>query len=157
MGEESRHEAIETLQQGLTFFETVGMPARDLAARTRQEYTNDLTDLIEFLAKRGITKLKQVSLQDLENYQAEMDRRNYAAASTWQRKTYAIKSFFKFLDQHSVIGTNVASRLIPPLPKKAEPRYLSQDEYQQLELGGHHVRPEVSHLPGRYLIHHLLV
>jgi site-specific recombinase XerD len=107
------------------------MPARDLAARTRQEYKHDLTDLIEFLAKRGITRLEQVSLQDLENYQAEMDRRGYEA-STRERKTYAIKSFFKFLDHHGVIATNVASRLIPPRPQKPEPRFLSEGEYQRL-------------------------
>jgi integrase/recombinase XerC len=128
---ESKHETTETLQQGLTFFETVGMPARDLAARTRQEYTNDLTDLIGFLAKRGITKLKQVRLQDLENYQAEMDRRGYQA-STRERKSYAIKSFFRFLHHHGKIATNVASKLIPPRPRKPEPRFLSEDEYQRL-------------------------
>jgi site-specific recombinase XerD len=107
------------------------MPARDLATRTRQEYTNDLTDLIEFLTKRGISKLKQISLQDLENYQAEMDRRGYQA-STRERKTYAIKSFFRFLHHHGTIATNVASKLIPPRPKKPEPRFLSEDEYQRL-------------------------
>ena len=123
--------AVETLQQGLSFFENVGMPARGLAARTRVEYTNDLTGLIEFLAKRGIARLEQVSLQDLENYQAEMDRRGYAA-STRERKTYAIKSFFRFLHHHGMIATNVASKLIPPRPKKPEPRFLSEDEYQRL-------------------------
>ena len=58
-------EQIKTLDQGLGFFETVGMPARNLAARTRQEYHNDLTDLVAFLAQRGITTLAQVGLQDL--------------------------------------------------------------------------------------------
>jgi site-specific recombinase XerD len=57
---------VKTLQQGLTLFETVGMPARDLAARTRQEYANDLTDLIASLEKQGITKLSHVKLQHLE-------------------------------------------------------------------------------------------
>jgi site-specific recombinase XerD len=57
------------------------MPARELAARTCQEYKHDLMDLIEFLAERGITRLEQVSLQDLENYQAEMGRRGYEAST----------------------------------------------------------------------------
>lgn len=57
------------------------MPARDLTARTRQEYEHDLTDLTEFLAKRGITRLEQVSLQDPETYQAEMYRRGYEAST----------------------------------------------------------------------------
>ena len=131
---------VKTLQQGLALFETIGMPARDLAVRTRQEYGNDLKDLTIFLEKQGITKLSRVKLQHLESYQAEMDRRGYAA-STRQRKTYAIKSFFKFLVQHRLIESNVASQLIPPRPKKAEPRYLSQDEYQRLlRACSHHPR-----------------
>lgn len=122
---------IETLQQGLAYFETVGMPARDLAARTREEYSEDLSDLIEFLNKRGTTKLSEVGLRDLENYQAEMDRRGYKS-STRERKTYAIKSFFKFLHRHGLIATNVASQLIPPPRKRVEPRFLSEEEYQRL-------------------------
>ena len=124
-------ETIETLEQGLAFFETMGMPARNLAARTRQEYHNDLTDLNTFLAQRGIITLAQVGLQDLEHYQAEMDRRGYRPA-TRERKTYAIKSWFEFLHRQNVITNNVASRLIPPKPQEREPRFLSKEEYQRL-------------------------
>lgn len=122
---------VATLKQGLAYFETVGMPAHNLAVRTREEYSEDLTDLIEFLNKRGITQLTETRLRDLENYQAEMDRRGYRA-STRERKTYAIKSFFKFLHRHGLISTNVAGRLIPPPRKRDEPRFLSEEEYQQL-------------------------
>lgn len=124
-------EQIETLEQGLTFFETVGMPARNLAARTRQEYQDDLTDLIAFLNERGIATLGQVSLQDLEHYQAEMDRRGYKPA-TRRRKTSAIKSWFEFLRRQNAITNNVASQLIPPKLQEREPRFLSKEEYQQL-------------------------
>ena len=61
----SKKDKVDTLQKGLAIFETVGMPARDLAARTRQEYMNDLTDLISFLKKQGITRLSRVKLRDL--------------------------------------------------------------------------------------------
>ena len=122
---------IDTLKQGLAYFETVGMPARNLAVRTREEYSEDLADLIEFLTQAGVTQLKGANLRDLENYQAEMDRRGYRA-STRERKTYTIKSFFKFLHRHGLIATNVASQLIPPPRRRAEPRFLSEEEYQRL-------------------------
>jgi site-specific recombinase XerD len=86
---------VETLKQGVALFVTQGMSARNLSARTRREYQNDLNDVVEFLGKRGVTRLDQVSLQHLESYQAEMDRRDYKP-STRQRKTYAIKTVFKF-------------------------------------------------------------
>ena len=120
---------VTTLEQALALFETVGMPARNLPARTRREYRNDLADLVAFLARRGVTKINTVSLGDLESYQAEMDRRGYKP-STRQRKTYAIKSFFRFLEHQGLAGENVASGLVPPRPEKREPRFLSEEEYQ---------------------------
>ena len=122
---------VTTVEQGLALFEIVGMPARNLSARTRKEYKNDLADLVAFLAQRGVTKADDVSLRDLESYQAEMDRRGYKP-STRQRKTYAIKSFFRFLEHHGVIAENAASGLVPPRPEKREPRFLSEEEYRRL-------------------------
>jgi len=122
---------VKALAQGLELFKTVGMPARNLAARTREEYTNDLEDVLRFLSERGVQQLGQVSLHHLESYQAEMDRRGYLP-STRNRKTHAIKSFFAFLLHHGIMDDNVAAKLIPPAPQKREPRYLSEDEYQRL-------------------------
>jgi hypothetical protein len=45
-----------TLQQALEEFKTVYMPARNLAARAREEYSNDLKGFIDFLEKAGVTK-----------------------------------------------------------------------------------------------------
>lgn len=132
--------AVTTLKQGLALFETVGMPARNLSTRTREEYHNDLSDVMAFLDERGVTTLDGVDLVDLEAYQAEMDRRGYEA-STRKRKTYAIKTFFAFLHRQAIIAQNVAARLIPPIPKKKEPRFLSEDEYQRLlRVCSHNVR-----------------
>ena len=122
---------VETLTQAIAYFTTVGMSTRNLSARTRTEYQNDLTDLAAYLEKRGITAINQVGLSDLESYQAEMDRRGYAA-STRERKTYAIKTFFKFLHHQGITREQIASRLIPPQAEKREPRFLSEQEYQQL-------------------------
>ena len=76
-----------TLDDALRLFETIGMPARNLSARTRKEYRTDLQDLVAFLAQRDIENINNVSLADLERYQAEMDRRGFKA-STRERKTY---------------------------------------------------------------------
>ncbi len=123
--------ATYTLTEALHLFATVGMPARNLAKRTRQEYRHDLDDLLAFLAGRGLTTVVEVGLPDLEAYQAELDRRGYKA-STRERKTYAIKTFFKWLHRQGLVAGNVASQLIPPRPQKTEPRYLSKSEYQAL-------------------------
>ena len=122
---------VETLAQAIAAFETVGMPAKNFAARTRGDYANDLRFLARYLAERGITRLDQIGLRELEGYLAALDRRGLKGSSR-NRKTHAIKSCFKFLHDHGVIATNVAARLIPPKPNKKEPRFLSEEEYQRL-------------------------
>ena len=122
---------INTLVQALELFEQVEMPARNLALRTRQEYTADLSGLLEFLTKQGVTRPAQVRLGHLVAYQAEMDRRGYLPASR-HRKTYAIKSFFSFLHRYEYVPYDIAERLIPPSPPEHEPRYLTEQEYTRL-------------------------
>lgn len=130
----------KTIKQGISLFATIGMPARNLAERTRQEYIKDLTDVAAFLAQQGVTKLDEIDCQALERYQAEMDRRGYAA-STRNRKTYAIKSFFHFLRRQGLVVENVANDLVAPQPPKREPRFLSEAEYTKLlRVCSHHPR-----------------
>jgi site-specific recombinase XerD len=79
--------SIQTLEEGLAFFVSIGMPARNLSEETRGVYQADLEDLIDFLKRRGIHLVRQVGLQSLLAYQAEMDKRGYRD-STREHKTY---------------------------------------------------------------------
>jgi integrase/recombinase XerC len=122
---------VETLAQGVTLFETVGMPAHNLSARSHTDYKNDLQDPPANLEERSVMKLSEIDLRNLESYQAEMDRRGYKSSSR-NRKTHTIKTFFTFLHRYGITTTDIAARLIPPKIQKREPRFLSQDEYQRL-------------------------
>lgn len=132
--------SIQTLEEGVAFFVSVGMPARNLSEHARRAYEADLEDLVVFLQQRGTRLINEVGLPNLLWYQAEMDRRGYQD-STRKRKTYAIKNFFGFLAHNQIIATNPAVRLIPPLASDKDPRYLSADEYRRLRLAAsHHAR-----------------
>lgn len=132
--------AVNTLQQAVHLFERDGMPARNLSPQTRKSYRHDLADILTFLASRGVTQVRDIALHHLEAYQAEMDRRSYAA-STRNRKTQSIKSFFQYLHLHGITDTNVAAKLIPPPIQKHDPRFLTEDEYQRLlRACSHHSR-----------------
>jgi len=121
-----------SLQAGLVEFETVYMPARDLASRTRGEYKRDILGLVEFLEARGTGYWHEVGLPDLQSYLADLDRQK-AKPSTRKRKTYSIKAFFSFLAQNGYVSKpHVASELIPPKVPKEERRFLSEDEYNAL-------------------------
>ena len=108
---------VETLEQAIAAFVTVGMPAKNFAARTRGDYANDLRFLAQFLAERGITRLDQIGLRELEGYLAALDRRGLKGSSR-NRKTHAIKCWFRFLHDHGVIPNDIAARLIPPKATK---------------------------------------
>lgn len=129
-----------SLLDALRTFETVGMPARNFAVRTRREYSRDLRELIDYLAICSITDVGLVRLPHLEGYLAELDRRGLQGSSR-NRKTHTIKSFFKWLVHHDLLITNPTVHLIPPRAIKKEPRFLSEDEYKRLlRACSHHPR-----------------
>jgi site-specific recombinase XerD len=102
-----------TLMDALRTFETVGMPARNFAVRTRREYSRDLRELLDYLAMCGITDVEIVRLPHLEGYLAKLDRCGLQGSSR-NRKTHTIKSFFKWLVHHDLLITNPSIHLIPP-------------------------------------------
>ena len=122
---------VKTIREAIRLYETVSMPSRNLARRTRIEYLRDLEELVEHLERAGIRSLTAVSLQTLQGFQAWMDRRAFES-STRRRKTQTIKGFFQFLHRFGVLNQDVAQRLIPPRLKAKEPRYLSELEYRRL-------------------------
>lgn len=120
-----------TLREALEAYQTVYMPSRNLAERTRLEYMNDLEDLVEFLEKLGLKRISQVDRRHLEAYQAELHRRGYAA-STRRRRTSCIRSLFEFLRRDGYTDNNIAEGLIPPKAEHKQPRVLSEREYKDL-------------------------
>jgi len=89
------HQGEVTLQKALKHYQTIYMPSRNWATKTRINYRNDIADLIKFLERHDKTQPAKVSLNDLEAYLADLDRRDYKGTSR-RRKTFAIKSFFGF-------------------------------------------------------------
>ena len=120
-----------TLRKALDHYKTVYMSYRNFAERTREEYLNDLEDLIQFLEQFGIKDVGAIGLPQLERYLAELDNRGIAG-STRKRKVAAIRSFLWYLFQDGYISTDIAKRLIPPFAEAKSPRYLTKLEYERL-------------------------
>lgn len=129
-----------SIRRAIRLFELVGMPARNLAQRTREEYGKDLRLMAAFCEEGGRLQAEQITLPVMEAYQAEMDGRGYASASR-QRKTYAIRAFLSFLYRQGLVREDIGRRLIPPRRMQKEPRFLSRSEYQALtQACQHHPR-----------------
>jgi integrase/recombinase XerD len=122
---------VETVREGLVFFQTVGMSLKRLSERTQKEYSRDLADFVTFLERRGITMLKKVRLFDLQLYQRELARQGLSTSSC-NRKTDAIKTFFRCLRELEFLSHDPAEQLIPPPSRDDEPRVLTEGEYRRL-------------------------
>jgi len=120
-----------TLHQALEEFKTVYMPARNLAARTREEYSNDLKAFIDFLDKAGVTKAGELSTFYVDRYLARLDELGLSG-STRKRKAITFRSFLSFLYRNAYISHDISQQVILPFPEYPVPRILTQTEYQKL-------------------------
>src|SRR5258708_22290935 len=127
-----------SLQEALKQYREILLASRNLAPRTRTEYTNDLEDLIDFLETRCFLFLAhRVERSHLESYFAELDRRGFTG-NTRRRKFASLRSFFGYLHQASQIEHDPTQRLIPPSREHHQPRALTESEYKRLQLAVAH-------------------
>jgi site-specific recombinase XerD len=90
----------------------------------------------EFTAYLEIVQVcdpQAIRLIHLNGFLAELDKRGLSGTSR-RRKTFALKTFFDFLELHEYVTMNVAHRLIPPESEERTPRVLDEDEYKRLKL-----------------------
>src|SRR6266700_3708935 len=93
-----------SLREALKQYQEILLASRNLAPRTRTEYSNDLADLIEFLETRCFIFLAhRVERSHLESYFAELDRRGFTG-NTRRRKYASLRSFFGYLHESELIG-----------------------------------------------------
>lgn len=119
-----------TLRKALDDYETIYMPYRNFADRTRIEYQNDLEGFIAFLGRAGITHVQELGIQIVERYGAELEQKGFASL-TRKRKVVAIRSFLAFLYREHHLGTNIAKMVILPFTENTMPFVLTQVEFDR--------------------------
>ena len=98
--------------------------AGDRSEHTVRAYRGDLTDLVEFLDDRGVHRWTDVGLADLRGWLGKMHRGG-AAATTLQRRTAAVRVFYRWLVLDGLAATDVASALASPKVAQRLPPDLS--------------------------------
>lgn len=147
MGFSIRDEMPELVQQYAMYLRNI----KGLSAKTVENYCMDLRTFFRFMKQsRQLvppkTPMEEIDLRDIDldfirdirtydifefmNYVAD-DRNN--VSSTRQRKSSALKSFFKYLTIHeNLLSENPTDNLTPPKAKKPLPHFLSLE--QSIEL-----------------------
>lgn len=107
------------------------MRARNLAARSRVEYSFGLRQFLHFLESIHIHHIAEVEPKHINAYLAELDRKSMSGV-TRRKKLTIIRTLFSWLYANGEIKTNVGKHVIPPQKEQKEPRVLDETEYQRL-------------------------
>lgn len=98
---------------------------------TEMSYRRDLNKVQAYLTARGVTDVKQVSSQMLEDYVDDLRQQNFAPASV-SRNIASIKAFFHYLVNEGKIEDDVSVPLKAPRLEKKLPGIMSMDEVVRL-------------------------
>jgi len=109
---------------------------KDLREKGRAEatiiaYAKDIEQLLNFFSNKGVTKMSETSITDLEAYKKHLQDNNYTPKST-SRKINSTRTFYRYLLENSIIGDNPAEKLAHPKFETKPPRVLSEMEYRAL-------------------------
>lgn len=125
---------IQPFQEALDEYKASYMAARNLAARSRKEYSTDIAQFLGFLESLGVRDLKAVGPGHVESFLAKMDQQGLAGVSR-RRKLTVVRIFLGWLKSRNQIAGNPAKKVRPPRAEGKEPRVLTKEEYERLLAG----------------------
>lgn len=104
---------------------------RKMSANTVAAYRTDLDQLCAFLHERGVAGWSEVDEEVMMAFVINLKEKRYAS-STMARRLAAIKSFFAFLQERSVISRDPTAQLDAPRVDRFPPRAISQHQVDEL-------------------------
>lgn len=115
---------VELFLSSLTF-------ERGLADLTRESYASDLKFFGDFLELNGIDMAEEVRLEDIVDFLA-LEREEGLKSSTRNRRTAAIRQFFRYLHERKMIPQNPTELMENQKKAKTLPKILSEDQVFKL-------------------------
>ncbi|MBA3237541.1 MAG: site-specific tyrosine recombinase XerD [Parachlamydiaceae bacterium] len=104
---------------------------KGLSPHTIEAYKRDLTYFLDFVEKRSISSVKEISSEDFVAFLSYLRAASYAQASI-SRALVAIKVFFRFLKREGVLQENIALYLETPKIGQTLPTVLNVEETVRL-------------------------
>ena len=104
---------------------------KGLAANSRDAYQRDLSDLIDFCGRKGITSWKDVASADISRYLNELYDIGIAPA-TVNRRLSAFRGFFAFLCREGICETDPARVVLGARSQRRLPPVLTIPQIEKL-------------------------
>jgi len=107
------------------------LKTRSKSESTVIAYSKDIEQLLNFFTRAGVSDIKHVRLEDLENFKRSLQQENYTPKSV-SRKINSIRTFYRYLVDTAVIAENPSEKLVHPKFETKPPRVLTEMEYRAL-------------------------
>ncbi len=104
---------------------------KDTPENTLSSYKRDILKMADYMEERGISDVRDVTLDALKAYTSGLMEENYAISSISRQYT-SIRAFFRYLVDNGNITENPAENLKAPKAEKMDPRILSAFEIESL-------------------------
>lgn len=104
---------------------------RGLAENTISAYHNDLMQFVQHLEALGVNSWAETTQESIQDFLRSLKEKGLSASSA-ARKLAALKTFYHYLQQTSVIDDNPAVSLERPKTGRYLPKVLSRSEVEQL-------------------------
>lgn len=102
-----------------------------LAKNTKDTYSNTLDKYLEYLNKKHITNIKDITRKDITNFLEELRKKDLKPQTIAHHLT-VIKNYHKFLVQNEYLKENVAKSIERPNVVKKLPNVLTVEEVTKL-------------------------
>ncbi|MGC8764516.1 MAG: tyrosine recombinase XerC [Brevinematia bacterium] len=104
---------------------------KGFSKHTIKSYNIDISEFLNFLEKEKVKDIKAVSYQNIYSFITDLGKKGIAPSSL-ERKTAALKTFFKFLKKQGLIEKNPAELISSPKKEKKLPSFMEKTEVFEL-------------------------
>ena len=104
---------------------------RGLSKNTIESYSRDISSLVAFLGKRGVSDPVSVSEREIADFFEHLRKKKLSPRSI-ARNIVSLKQFFRFLLTENVITEDPMRNTVSPKPAKTLPHTLSLSEVETL-------------------------
>ena len=104
---------------------------RGLSKNTIESYSRDISSLVAFLGKRGVSDPAAVSESEIADFFEHLRKKKLSPRSV-ARNIVSLKQFFRFLLTENVITEDPMRNTVSPKPAKTLPHTLSLSEVETL-------------------------
>jgi integrase/recombinase XerC len=122
---------MTTFATTLTDFQKYLSGIRNASPRTIQSYSDDLVPYLRMLDEDGVTRLADVSREDIRRFALKLYEHGYSRASI-ARKLSALRTFYRYLENEGIASADIVRRIPSPKQGRKLPDFLTIEQAAHL-------------------------